>query len=91
MSYAAADPIPSGQQHPVVLVAERPPAELDDFVGRAVAVTLTRAGVERVVTGDGARSGDAVRFHEKDRSSGKDVRVWHIAGADGGGFTAATL
>lgn len=91
MSYAAADPIPSGQQHPVMLVARRPPAELADFVGQGVQLTLARSGVEHVVCGDGAQSGEAVRFHEKDSSSGKDVRVWHIAGAAGGGFTAATV
>ena len=91
MSYAAADPNPSGQQHPVVLVARRPPADLADFVGQGVVLTLARAGVEQVVTGDGARTGDGVRFHEKDGSSGKDVRVWHIAGAHGDGFTAVSV
>jgi hypothetical protein len=91
MSFAAADPIPSGQQHPVMLVARRPPAELTDFVGQGVVLTLARAGVEHVVTGNGSHNGDGVRFHEKDASSGKDVRVWHIAGVDGGGFTAASV
>lgn len=91
MSYAAADPIPSGQQHPVVLVQRRPPAGLADFVGQGVVVTLARAGVEHVVTGDGSRTGEAVRFYEKDLSSGKDVRTWHIAGADGGGFLAESV
>ena len=91
MSYAAADPISSGQQHPVVLVARRPPADLADFVGHGVVVTLARAGVEHVVTGDGCFTGEAVRFHEKDGSSGKDVRVWQIVGADGGGFTAESV
>ena len=91
MSYAAADPIPSGQQHPVVLVASRPPAALTDFVGQGVQLTLARSGVEHVVCGDGASTGDGVRFHEKDGSSGKDVRVWQITGAEGGGFTAETV
>jgi hypothetical protein len=91
MPYAAADPIPSGQRHPVVLVARRPPAELADFVGQGVVLTLASGGVEHVVTGNGSRTGDGVRFHEKDGSSGKDVRVWHIAGAHGGGFTAESV
>jgi hypothetical protein len=91
MSYAAADPIPSGLPHPVVLVARRPPVELGDFVGDDVVLTLARGGEEHVVTGQGARTGDDVRFYEKDGSSGKDVRVWRIAGADGGGFTAETV
>lgn len=91
MSYAAADPIPSGQQLPVVLVAHRPPAALADFVGQGVQLTLARTGVEHVVCGNGARSGEGVRFHEKDGSSGKDVRVWQITGIDGGGFTAETV
>lgn len=91
MSYAAADPIPSGQQHPVVLVARRPPADLADFVGHEIALTLACSGVEHVVTGNGAHTGNGVRFHEKDGSSGKDVRVWHITGAPGSGFTAETV
>ena len=91
MPYTAADPIPSGQQHPVVLVGRRPPADLADFVGQGVSVTLARAGVEHVLIGNGSSTGDGVRFHEKDESSGKDVRVWHIAGAAGSGFTAETV
>lgn len=91
MSYAAADPVPSGQQHPVMLVARRPPAELGDFVGDGVVMTLVRSGEEHIVTGDGCGHGGYVRLHEKDHGSGKDVRVWHIAGADGGGFTAESV
>lgn len=91
MSYAAADPVSSGQQHPVVLVARRPPADLGDFVGEEVVMTLVRSGVEHVVSGCGSSHGEYVRLHEKDESSGKDVRIWHIAGADGGGFTAASV
>lgn len=91
MSYAAADPIPSGLQHPVMLVARRPPADLADFVGDGVVLTIARSGVEHVVTGCGARTGDAVRFYEKDAGSGKDVRTWRIEGAAGGGFTAESV
>ena len=54
-------------------------------------VTLARKGVEHVVCGDGASSGDGVRFHEKDGSSGKDVRVWQISGVEGGAFSSAPL
>lgn len=91
MSYSAADPIPSGQPQSVVLVDRRPPADLTDFIGEGLVLTVARGGIERLVTGHGARTGDDVRFHEKDLGSGKDVRVWHIAGAAGGGFTAASV
>jgi hypothetical protein len=36
----------------------------------------------------GARSGDVVRFREKDADGSKDVRVWRITGSSSEGFVA---
>jgi hypothetical protein len=92
MNFAPADPVPSGQPLPVLLVADVAPVTLDDFVGAELAVTIDCAGDNHLVSGNGFQQDDVVRFHEKDSSSGKDVRVWKIAPRHGeGGFTAEAL
>jgi hypothetical protein len=92
MNFAPADPVPSGQPLPVLLVADVAPEAIDDFVGSELAVTIDCAGNNHLVTGDGFQRDNVVRFYEKDSSSGKDVRTWKIAPRPGGGgFTAEAL
>jgi hypothetical protein len=83
MTFATPEPISSGTRYPVTLAGARPPSSLDDFVGD-VDFTIDRENEPYVVQGSGRISGDQVRFHEKDKQFGKDVRVWHVApSADG--------
>jgi len=92
MTFAPADPVPSGQPLPVLLVADVAPGAIDDFVGSQLAVSIDCAGDNHLVTGDGFQRDGVVRFYEKDSSSGKDVRIWKIAPQPGGGgFTAEAL
>jgi hypothetical protein len=89
MTYAAPDPVPSGQPLPVIAINGRVPHVLDDFVGEAV-FTLQWGGSDRLIAGQGSNDGAVVRFHEKDSGHGKDVRVWLVRPAETGQFTACT-
>jgi hypothetical protein len=76
----------AGLPYAVVLVNDRVPASLDDFIVDGV-VTVEAASRDQVVTfhGSGRREADFVLVYEKDRGGvGKDVRVWRITSRDGG-------
>lgn len=88
MTFAAADPVPSGKPFPVLHVAGRRPGDLGDFVGDDVHLTIDCSGTQTLVAGCGAALTGAVRFHEKDASSGKDVRLWRIIESAAGKFVA---
>ena len=75
-------------QYTVTEVAGHTPNGLDDVVG-ATTVTVTRDGRDCRLIGTGARTVDAVRFHQKDNgSAGEEVLVWTIV-AEGNGRLVA--
>ena len=84
MTFATPEPVSSGTRYAVTAVGAGRPSSLEDFVGD-VDFTIDREPAPYVIQGSGRRiSGDQVRFHEKDKEHGKDVRVWHITSrADG--------
>ncbi len=90
MTFAAADPVPSGRPCPVVQVDDRAPSMLDDFAGRRT-VVLDCYGGRQAITGLGAYHGEFIRFHEKDVATDKDVRVWRITPASTSGFAAEAI
>ncbi len=72
----------SGLPYPITSVVGAD-ITLDAFIGDTE-FTVDLKGEHHLVRGNGSLHGDHVRFHEKDRLGGKDVRVWHVsAGADG--------
>ena len=88
MTFNAPDAMPSGKPFPVAEVSGRPATALGDFLGQQE-LLLDLGGDRRRVVGVGAEWQDGVRFHEKDvAGSGKDVRVWQVREAAGGGFEA---
>jgi hypothetical protein len=74
--------VASGVAYPVTAVVDVAPESLDQFVGTA-AFTITLGATAYRVWGEGDRTGDHVRFHEKD-DVGKDVRVWHVTQTEHG-------
>jgi hypothetical protein len=89
MTFAAADPIPSGLPYPIVSIDGQEPQTLDQFVGAAT-FTIRAGSVEVLVSGQGSPAGAEVRFQEKDEDhDGKDVRAWQIAALAEGGFSAS--
>ena len=91
MTSATTDPVPSGQELPIVAVRGRTPHTIEDFIGEAV-FTVQWREQDLLVAGLGAAAGASVRFHEKDAGNGgKDVRVWSITcSSPPGQFFAST-
>jgi len=88
MSFATPEMVISGKPLLVLLVSDRTPTSLDDFVS-AEDFTVEMQGSAYQVTGCGRLVDDEVRFHEKDvENSGKDVRVWRVVRHDDGTFLA---
>lgn len=89
MSMTSPDPVISGVPYVVVEVDGRAPDSVDALAGAAGIVVEGTTG-RHVVLGQGARSDDGVRFHEKGGSGGKDVRVWNIHREPDGTIVAVT-
>jgi hypothetical protein len=76
----------SGVPYPVTSVGGASPSSLSDFIGETV-FTVDMSGRGYDVTGAGSELEGQVRFHEKSKHAGKDVRVWHVT-REGDGFRA---
>jgi hypothetical protein len=76
MSFTTPESVPSGMARRVLEVSGRPPGSLADFDGDVAFVIDDES--RHLIQGSGRVVGDGVRFHEKDRANGKDVRVWGI-------------
>jgi hypothetical protein len=76
MSFTTPESVPSGMAVRVLEVGGRPPSSLDDFDGDVAFVIDDES--RHLIQGSGRVVGDGVRFHEKDRANGKDIRVWGI-------------
>jgi hypothetical protein len=76
MTFITPESVPSGIARRVLEVSGRPPSSLADFDGDVVFVIDDES--RHLIQGSGRVVGDGVRFHEKDRANGKDVRVWGI-------------
>jgi hypothetical protein len=87
MMLTAPDPVASGCPYIVTDVAGLPPTAIDDFVGD-LAFTVRKGQQSCRVCGTGGRSGADVRFHQKDSSTGRDLRVWQITATATQGFQA---
>jgi hypothetical protein len=85
MSFTTPESVQSGMARRVLEVEGRPPSSLSDFDGEVVFMIDDES--HHLIQGAGRVLGDAVRFHEKDRASGKDVRLWGIR-QDGEAFFA---
>jgi hypothetical protein len=76
MSFTTPESVPSGISQRVLEVRGRRPGSLADFVGDVAFVIDDES--HHLIQGSGRVVGDGVRFHEKDRANGKDIRVWGI-------------
>ena len=76
MSFTTPESVPSGTARRVLEVGGRPPDSLADFDGDVAFVIDDES--HHLIQGSGRVVGDGVRFHEKDRVNGKDIRVWGI-------------
>jgi hypothetical protein len=76
-------PVISGLPYPVTSSAAGGPDALGDFLGDTE-FTIDLGGGPLLVRGHGSRLEGMVRFHEKDRIGGKDVRIWHVTLRDDG-------
>ncbi|MEU2348933.1 hypothetical protein [Modestobacter sp. NPDC049651] len=86
MTHASRPIVASGKPCAVTVLPDGGPPSLDSFLGDAE-FTVDGAPGPVVVRGHGVPLGEEVRFHEKDVTGGKDVRVWHVR-RDGDGFSA---
>ncbi len=78
----------SEDAYTVTEVAGHAPDGLDDVVG-ATTVTVTRDGHDYRLIGTGARTAEAVRFHQKEiGSAGDEVLVWTIVDRGDGRLVA---
>jgi hypothetical protein len=88
MSFTTPAMVISGKSYVVLLVSDRSPSSLDDFVD-ADDFTLDMEGAPYRVRGSGRRLDNEVRYHEKDAANnGKDIRVWRVVCHADGGFLA---
>jgi len=87
MTIPTPDVVVSGVPYTVLEVGGREPADLADFEG-SVELTLEGRTGRKGVVAEGAVTGDTARLHEKGGPGGKDIRVWTVRRADGGGFEA---
>ena len=88
MSFATPTMVVSGKSYVVLLVADRSPSNLDEFVD-ADEFTVDMDGTPYVVHGSGRLLDNEVRFHEKDiANNGKDIRVWRVVHPENGDFLA---
>jgi hypothetical protein len=76
MSFTTPKSVPSGMARRVLEVSGRPPSSLADFDGDLTFMIDDES--RHLILGSGRVVGDGVRFHEKDRANGKDIRVWGI-------------
>jgi hypothetical protein len=76
MSFTTPESVPSGTARRVLEVSGRPPSSLADFDGDVGFVIDDES--HHLIQGSGRVVGDGVRFHEKDKANGKDIRVWGI-------------
>ena len=90
MTFSAPESIASGCSYTVTEVSGRPPVELGDFVGDVAFIAVKDAQQCRI-EGTGRPAESAVRFHEKDGPSGKDLRVWEITVTATNEFRALSL
>ena len=88
MTFTADGPVESGCRYHVTEVDGHQPATLSDFAGDT-RLTLVRDGMSQRLVGDGNRTGDGVRFYQKDPGpDDRDMRVWVITDGGDGTFLA---
>ena len=76
MSFTTPESVPSGIVRRVLEVGGRRPGSLADFEGDVAFVIDDES--RHLIQGSGRIVGDGVRFLEKDRANGKDIRAWGI-------------
>jgi hypothetical protein len=76
VSFTTPESVPAGMARRVLEVQGHPPRSLADFDGDVAFIIDDESRHE--IQGSGRVIGDMVRFHEKDRADGKDIRVWGI-------------
>ena len=76
VSFTTPESVQAGMARRVLEVQGHPPGSLADFDGD-VAFVIDDGSRHRI-QGSGRVIGDRVRFYEKDRTDGKDIRVWGI-------------
>jgi hypothetical protein len=87
MTFAASEPVASGQSYVITEVNGRPPAGLGDFTGD-IEVTAVKGGHRLTLVGAAAETQGVVRFYQKDPGpDDRDIRVWTIVAQGNGAFT----
>jgi hypothetical protein len=91
MTFAAAEPVASGQSYLITEVNGRPPGGLGDFTG-AIQVTAVKDGQHLTLVGAATQTQGVVRFYQKDPGpDDRDVRVWTIVDQGSGSFLGQPL
>ena len=91
MTFAAAEPVASGQSYLITEVNGRPPGGLRDFTG-AIQVTAVKDGQQLTLVGAATQTQGVVRFYQKDPGpDDRDVRVWTIVDQGSGSFLGQPL
>jgi hypothetical protein len=76
VSFTTPESVPAGMARRVLEVQGHPPSSLSDFDGDVAFVIDDES--RHLIQGSGRVTADGVRFHEKDKGDGKDIRVWAI-------------
>ena len=76
VSFTTPESVPAGMAFRVLEVQGHQPGSLADFEGDIAFVIDDE--LRHMIQGSGRVTGDSVRFLEKDRANGKDIRVWGI-------------
>ena len=91
MTFAAAEPVASGQSYLITEVNGRPPGRLSDFAGD-IELTAVKDGQRLKLNGAAAQAHGVVRFYQKDPGpDNRDVRVWTITNPGTGAFLGEPL
>jgi len=90
MTLNGAGSVISGVPYLIIDVAGRQPVRINEFVGD-VDFTVVKDTQAVRVSGTGVRDGREVRFYQKDRGSGKDLRTWQVSATAEREFEARTI
>ena len=86
MTFAATEPVGSGQSYLITEVNGRPPGGLNDFIGD-IELTAVKDGQRLKLVGAAAETHGVVRFNQKDPGpDDRDIRVWTIVDQGTGAF-----
>ncbi len=90
MTFSAPESVGSGRPYLIIDVSGCAPGQLGDFVGETEFLIVIVDQTRRI-EGVGSRDAQGVRFYEKDKATGKDLRTWQITMTEKDEFEARTV